>query len=58
MEFMYLRAINTFSSGARTNCIVLIENRAIYSSMALSVMSEYALLYKAMRMFSSTVSLH
>lgn len=32
-------AMKTFSSGARTNCIVFCEKRAMYSSMALSVMS-------------------
>ena len=36
------------------NCMVFKENRAMYSSTALSVMSAYALLYKAMRIFKST----
>lgn len=34
--------------------MVFWENRAINSSMALSVMSSYALLYRAMRIFRST----
>lgn len=47
--------MKTFSSGARTNCMVFWANRAMYSSPALSVMSEYALLYKATRIFRSTM---
>jgi len=50
-----LRAMNTFSSGARTNCMVFAANRAIHSSIELSVTASYALLNKAMRMFRRTV---
>jgi len=49
-----LRAMNTFSSGARTNCIVFAANSAIHSSIELSVTASYALLNNAMRMFRST----
>ena len=34
-----LRAMKTFSSGARTNCMVFWAKSAMYSSIALSVMS-------------------
>lgn len=49
-----LRGMKTFSSGARTNCIVRWANSAMYSSTALSTMSPYAVLYRATRMFRST----
>ena len=41
MGLDHLRAMKTFSSGALTNCMHFVEKSAMYSSMALSVMSSY-----------------
>ena len=43
---------STYSSGARTNCIVFVANNAIHSSIELSVTASYALLNNAIRIFS------
>lgn len=51
MKFEGHHIIQTYSSGARTNCIVFVANSAIHSSIELSVTASYALLNNAMRMF-------
>lgn len=53
-ELNDLRAMKTFSSGARTNCMVFWAKRPMYSSIALSVISSYALLNSAIRILRST----